>query len=224
MATLFKRALGLFVEFNDDEPENPQANSTTFTQAAANIANNGGANGTPTTFKFSTEQIEKFETHFEQLMDQANLPGPDYYEYCKMMETLEHHLPDENARMSAVFATLSVQGMTKEKLIATANSYKGIIETDHQNFEGALSNKAQSDINDRKQKSVDLQAKIKANADTIQALTKQITEMQAEIGALTKEIAEGEAKIETNQKGYLVAYQAMLNKIDTDIKKINNTI
>lgn len=217
MATLFKRALGLFVEFNDDETK---AAAPTFAQPTQQ----GGGSGLPQNIQFSNEQIEKFEAHFSDLMDKANLPGPDYYEYCKMMETLESHLPDEKTRMNAVFATLSVQGLTKEKLISTANTYKQVIETDHQNFQGALNDKTQSDVDDRKNKCLDLEEQMKKSSAQIQTLTQHIADCQAEIAKLQKEITEGEDKISQNQKGYLAAYQVMLSKIDSDINKINTTI
>jgi hypothetical protein len=38
--------------------------------------------------------IDKFDRHFETLFDQANLPGPDYYEFWKMMKTFKPHIKD----------------------------------------------------------------------------------------------------------------------------------
>ena len=218
MAKLLRKALGLFVELNDD---NEQAADTT---QGSNVSVNTASTSMPQNFRFHNEDLEKFEAHFEQLMDKANLPGPDYYEFCKMMEALEPHVPDEKARIGAVFASLSVQGMTKEKLVSTALQYKDIINSDHDNFNNALNQKSSSDIEEKKQECTDLQKKISDNSDMIQKLTKEITDSQVQIGKLTQEITDSESKLENNKKGYEVAYNAMINKINTDIKDIQTSI
>ena len=217
MAKFLRKALGLFVELNDDKEQ-----TTDVSQSAGNVTVNTPS--LPQNFRFHNEDLEKFESHFEQLMDKANFPGPDYYEFCKMMEALEPHVPDEKARISAVFASLSVQGLTKDKLVSTALQYKEIINNDHDNFNNALSQKSSSDIEEKKQTCVDLQKKISDNSEMIQKLTKEITDSQVEIGKLTQEISDNESKLENNKKGYEVAYNAMINKINTDIKDIQTSI
>jgi hypothetical protein len=211
MAKLLRKALGLFVEFNEN------ANTSVSTD-------NTRDENQPLQFHFQNEDLEKFETHFEQLMDGANLPGPDYYEFCKMMEALENAVPDENARVAAVFASLSVQGLTKDKLLNTAEKYQDIIENDHRNFNIALNSKSDSEISQKKQTSLELEKKISDNSELIQKLTKEITKSQIEIGKLKQEIMDSEDKLTKNTKGYEVAYNAMLNKIKSDIRTIQNSI
>jgi chromosome segregation ATPase len=217
MAKLLRKALGLFVELPDETDTGVNTNTQ------VNF-DNKNTNSQPPKFQFKNEDLEKFEAHFEQLMDAANLPGPDYYEFCKMMEALEKAVPDERARIAAVFASLSVQGLTKDKLLNTASKYLDIIDADHDNFNNALSNKSSSDIDQKKQRATDLEKKINDNSQLIQKLTREITECQEEIGKLSREISEGESKLETNRKGYEVAYGAMISKIKSDIRTIQNSI
>jgi hypothetical protein len=211
MAKLLRKALGLFVEFNDDN-------------IASTANQNPSDENEPAKFHFQGEDLEKFETHFEQVMDAANLPGPDYYEFIKMMEVLEKAVPDEKARMAAVFASLSVQGLTKDKLLKTAEKYQEVIENDHQNFNNALSAKSDSDINNKKQTALELDQTIRDNSELIQKLTKEITKSQVEIGKLKEQISESEDKLANSKKGYEVAYNAMLSKIKSDIRSIQTSI
>lgn len=83
MASFFKKALGVFVEFDDAPNDTPSSGSapSISREISSNPANHAEA--------------EKFEKYFDQLFDKANLPGPDYFEFYKMMETLEKHIPDE---------------------------------------------------------------------------------------------------------------------------------
>jgi hypothetical protein len=131
MANFLKKALGLFVEFEPNEKTDanvhhdvaqkfPLSNIKATTQAMPAM---------------SEADIDKFEQHFSGLFERSNLPGPDYYEFWKMMETLEAHVPDEKTRMAAVFATLSIQGLTKQTLLETAAQSKQIVETDRTEFE-----------------------------------------------------------------------------------------
>ena len=217
MASFLKKALGVFVEF-DETAEAPTNQVHTPVVSDRLKALN---------FPESTlEQgdVEKFEKHFDKLFEETNFPGPDYFEFWKMMETLEKHIPDETSRISGVFASLSIQGLTKEKLLQTAQQYKTVIEQDHTNFNNAVNSKSETDILARKKSIEDYDNKIAANAQEIQRLTKEITELQIKSSALKEEINQENAKLEANTKGYAIAYLAMIKKIDSDIVKIQNTL
>jgi len=214
----FKKALGIFVEFEEGQDPSKPANSN------PNPTTTVKTGGVTQKHSFNQEELDKFGKHFDKLFDQANLTGPDYYEFCKMMETLEAHIPDEKARMSAVFASLSIQGLTKEKLITTATQYKLIVEKDKKEFEGVVNLKAQAEIDSRKKQVDTLEKKIVENSELIQKLTKEISESQVKIGTIKGEIAKEEHKLHSNSSGYQFACEAMLNKINTDIQKLQTTL
>jgi hypothetical protein len=220
MASFFKKALGVFVEFEEDAKKN-QDDSTHQKQQNSTVVHNNSE--LPRT-QLSAADEEKFQKYFDQLMDKANLPGPDYYEFFKMMETLEAHIPDEKARFAATFASLSIQGLTKDKLIATANKYREIMENDRSNFEIALNNKFNVEVGRRQQEIVSFEKKIQHNADMIQKLTKEITDLQIQIGKLKTEMTEEENKLSLNKSGYMVSCAAVIGKISSDIQKIQTTL
>ncbi len=169
-------------------------------------------------------EAQKFEKYFDRLFDQANFPGPDYYEFYKMMETLEAHIHDEKARLSATYASLAIQGLTKKTLIETATKYKAIIEKDKMDFDKALNDKLKSEVGERQNQLQDLEKKIAANAERIQQLTKEITEAQVQTGKLKNEVMEEENRLRQNSNGYQLASQAVINKIVDDIQKIQSTL
>lgn len=217
MASFFQKALGVFVEFEEDKNTStpiPQSPSITTPLPTSGLTSSAEGQA----------EAEKFEKYFDRLFDQTNLPGPDYFEFYKMMETLEVHIHDEKARLSATFASLSIQGLTKQTLVDSANKYKAIIEKDKADFEKALKDKLTSEVGQRQK---DLQAhekKIAANSEQIQKLTKEITESQSLIGKLKKEVADEETKLAKNNNGYQLASQAIINKIITDTQKIQSTL
>ncbi len=246
MGNIFKKALGLFVEFEPEQGEKkagswgddglplqvkpPQrkqesegtehlpANSRQQVTAQPQPAASYQPSASQSTI--SPEDADKFEKHFEELFDGANLPGPDYYEFWKMMETLEAAVPDDKIRLTAVYASLQVQGLSKEKLLETAAAYQQIIEKDRTEFQGAVNAKASKDIEGRKATVVELEKKNAANAEKIQQLTKEIQDNNAAVEALKKEVIDEEAKLNNNRNGYNIACDAMMAMIGGDIQKI----
>jgi chromosome segregation ATPase len=217
MAGLFKKALSVFVEFDEDSNK-PTAPTSSKSQPISS------PKVETTKVSLNNEEIEKFEKHFDKLMDETNLPGPDYFEFCKMMEALEAAVPDEKARYAAVFASLATQGLTKEKLINTAAKYKMVIQEDKTKFEQAVNEKLKGEVESRKGEVSNLQNKIVQNTETIKKLTQEITDAQTKIQALGTEITEKESKIKNNIDGYSIASSAMLNKINVDIQKIESLL
>jgi chromosome segregation ATPase len=213
MASFFKKALGVFVEF-DDEQKADNTSVNQFTNLTAEVSRN----------PVNHAEAEKFEKYFDNLFEKANFPGPDYFEFYKTMEMLEAHIADETARVSATFASLAIQGLTKKTLLDTANKYRAIIEDDHVNFERVLTEKMNAEVGQRQSTLKSLEQKIASNSEQIQMLTKEITEAQVSMGQIKNEVLEQENKLTKNKNGYQVACQAVLNKISSDIQKIQTTL
>ena len=76
---------------------------------------------------------DKFNHYFNKLFEEANIPGPDYYEFSKMVEAMRS-IPDEEARYVAAFAGLNVQGLDKTRLLSTASEYLQLLDKDAANF------------------------------------------------------------------------------------------
>lgn len=225
---IFKKALSSFVEFDQKQkvPEHKQSEHATGV-VYGNV-------GTPVSSGFSTplqqpvqvnqNEIEKFTKHFEDLMDSANLPGHDYYEFLKVAQKLEHLIIDEKTRLTSAFASLSVQGLTKDILINSANKYIDIIEKDKEGFDDALKQKIDKEIGSRKSQIDNAQSQIEANNQKIQELAKQITTFQTQIQDLKKQCDEVETTIRKNTQSFSIAHDAIVNTIKTDIQKIQSII
>jgi len=197
MSSFGKKILSAFVELSDeDKPAESQP----------------PVNHAPAEKAVATEVSSKFSEHFNKLFADANLPGPDYYEFSKMTEAMQA-IADEKARYCAAFAGLQVQGLSKGKLLSSAMEYVQILEADavafHNTIDAALSEKVQS----RKKE-------IEEANERIQKLSQEIVTLQQHMGALTKEIAENEAKIEHSAAGYSAAMENSKNKLLQDIEKI----
>jgi len=205
MASFGKKFLSAFVELTDEKkqvtvPEEKEDFSTPVQPVKEVRANS----------------IEKFNQYFDRLFSEANLPGPDYFEFAKMTQAMAT-ISDEKGRYSAAFAGLSVQGLDKNKLLQTAEEYLKILETDATNFnstvDAALAEKVQA-----KQQEV-LQKK-----QRIEQLTREMSDLQNQMQLLQLEVKENEEKIESNTGGYKAASENRKQQIALDIARIKQHI
>ena len=223
MSNMFKKALELFVEFEPGS-DHPAHSTGGDDPLPLQEKNKKPSFATPVNGRafINLNELGKFEKHFEELFNEANFPGPDYYEFWKMMEKLETVVPDEIVRMMAVYSTLQIQGLSKEALINSAEKYRHIVDNDKQEFQQAVNTKVAGEIEGRKNSINELEKKNDANNQLTQKLLKEINENQQKINALEKELTDEEAKVSSNKSGYNLACDAMLAKLSDDIQKIKS--
>jgi outer membrane murein-binding lipoprotein Lpp len=217
---------GILSSFIEIEPKKkssvaPQAPAAPFFAAPAPVAAPA-----PGSIQFaqpmSTEDMDKFIAHFEKLMKDANLPGPDYYEFAKVMGTLKAHIHDERELMLAALGSLQAQSstITKDVLLSSAQHYMGIIQQNRQEFMQTLDAKKKSEMGTRTDEIDELTQKIVADKQQIDQLNKEMESFSAKIQALKAEAAEIEERLGKNGTGYITASDAMISKINGDIEKI----
>jgi uncharacterized protein YoxC len=203
MASLGKKILSAFVDIEEEH------------ESDSNIAGIS-ENKTPASFSTSEVNLEKFKAYFESLFTEANLPGPDYFEFSKMVAAMQS-IPDEKTRYISAFAGLSVQGLSKDGLTGSAAKYLSILETDAVNFSETVNAALQEKVEQKKQQ-------LKSKTERIQELTKEINDLNNSILLLGGEIKDNEEKITNNIHGYHAELEKFKVKIKDDIQKINNLL
>lgn len=206
MASFGKKILSAFVEMQDEEkPPAPKPAEPTQHYKA-----------TPVATESTGVNTEKFSQYFDKLFRDANLPGPDYFEFSKMIAAMSG-IPDERSRYTAAYAGLSVQGLDKSKLLATASEYLGILEKDAASFHSTVDAALQEKVHGKEKE-------IQAKSARIAQLSKEINELHQQIAALNNEVRENMEKIENNSGGYKAECERMRQRISGDIEKIKQFI
>jgi hypothetical protein len=215
MANLGKKILSAFVEVNDDkkpEAEKPPEKKENYQQPKP------ATTFTSTTVNNSYVPVgnSKFKDYFDKLFMEANIPGPDYFEFSKMIEAMQA-VPDEQVRYITAFAGLSVQGLDKQKLLTTASQYLQLLETDATSFHSTVDAALQEKVHEKKRQ-------MEEKEKRIQQLTQEISALHTEMLSMQNEIKENEAKIEANTGGYKYESEVMKDRINRDMEKIKRYI
>lgn len=205
MSSFGKKFLSAFVEVTDDKKEESMTMDEPVTKQTFTAGSQAVAEGN-----------SKFNEYFNKLFADANLPGPDYYEFSKMTDAMQG-IPDEKARYCAAFAGLQVQGLDKQKLLQSVQEYQQLLDADAKAFDDTVNTAVQEKVTGKKEA-------IEKAKNEMQQLSQQILQLQQQITAMTDEIAENEAKLESNKSGYLRTLESFHGKLSTDIEKIKQYI
>jgi uncharacterized small protein (DUF1192 family) len=202
MASFGKRILSAFVEVKDKEPTVP----------AKPAASQHQATPAEERYKPPLQNSDKFKQYFEKLFRDANIPGPDYFEFSKMIEAM-NSIADEKSSYSAAYAGLNVQGLDKVKLLSTAADYLQVLKTDAANFDSTVDAALREKVHDK-------QEEIKEKSKRIALLSQEIEDLHAQVKMLDAEIKDNEEKIESNSGAYKNEMGIMTGRILQDIEKI----
>ena len=150
-----------------------------------------------------------------------NLPGFDYIEFRQSLNKLSGLSMDEATVFKSAFATASTIGLTKEKLLKTANRYRDVVGGESMKFDSALNSKIKSKISDRNVKVEQAKKKIEAFQSEITRLEEQIKLYADGIETAKKEIETDKEHIKTTGVNFEKTLNTILDQIDRDILNIN---
>lgn len=206
MPSLGKKILGAFVDLGDDSSEGVQPEPTPAAKTENTVSYNTAAIG----------PSDKFKQYFETLLKDSNMPGPDYYEFIKMVEAM-HSITDEKIKYTTAFTGLSIQGLDKKKLLDSAAGYLQLLEKDAANFHSTVDNALQDKVIARKKEMTGI-------SQRIQELTKEINDLTGKLELMKNEVKDNEAKINASSGSYAFELDNIKNTIRQDIQKINQYV
>jgi len=159
---------------------------------------------------------QRFADYFDMLFSDANIPGPDYYEFSKMIRAMQL-IADEKSRYYAAYAGLQVQGLDKQKLLSTAAEYVRVLTADANQFQTTVEAALQEKVHSRT-------AEAEEKGRRIQVLSQEILKLQEEIAAMQREIGENKDKLTASSTAYVAESSRRKQEIEADIQKINHYI
>jgi hypothetical protein len=159
---------------------------------------------------------ERYAGHFDRLLADANIPGPDYFEFARMIAVMRG-IADEAARYNAAFAGLQVQGLNKQRLLDTAAEYLGVLTADAGQFQATVDASYKEKVRGK-------ESEAEEKAARMQSLSKEIIQLQQQIAALLEEVRTAKEKLAGGSSAYAAESKHRQQEIQRDIDKINQYI
>ncbi|TDH20648.1 hypothetical protein EXU57_21260 [Segetibacter sp. 3557_3] len=189
----------------------------------SNIAAPAQSQPAPASFQHTPAQpapglpLPEHQQYFEQLIDDANAKNPlfagtDFKEFIDSKTDIGN-ITDEETRYRTAFNVLKRTGLTKEKLVSTAQEYHNIIGRDLNAFQGAHAQQYQREVKHREQL-------IQKKAEELQALTEKINALKKEISQISQEMTETKDKLNLKKNSFLLAGEYKQAEIQTELQKI----
>jgi len=232
--SLLKHILSPFVEFEDDKKKEPvkEPVATTAARPTYKVPLNEnvehplitGTNINTTTPATVSAQrsamvtpLPEHEQYFEKLIDDANAKNPffqgtDYKEFIDSKTDIGD-ITDEETRYKTAFNVLKRTGLTKEKLISTAQEYHNLIGRDMNAFQTAHAQQYQKEVRQREQL-------LQKKAEELQALTERINILKKEISQVSQQLVETKDRLNTTKNSFLLAGENKQHEIQTELQKI----
>jgi len=168
----------------------------------------------------------KFVEHFVDLLEKANLPGPDYFEFKQALQSMDGLGLGEEKQFQAAWASFKAMGGIKDNAIlkTSADQYLSILSRDRESFlkdvERAITERVGSLTNEVKK----LEDDNAAFAKEIAGLQKKIDDNKNRLGQISGEVAEQSSKLNSNRDSFETTYNSFVEQINSDLNKINQYI
>ena len=168
------------------------------------------------------EKEEKAFQHFLNLLDKANLPGPDFFEFYNALKenikALGSSITDEKMLYVMVYNSLKGMGLKPDVLHSSGEQYVALLKEQFDLF-NSENQKVIDNVVGARQKKVD------SHNLAIQQKQEQIQKLQEEIVAHNTDIQNIHAEIQ-NETGNIeetrIAFESAFNKINNDFTQVTS--
>lgn len=221
-----KKILSFFIKDVEETAPGGQASGQTASKPAATAPEPSKPVPAPATVTNAagTGQIDKkFVEHFVNLLEKANLPGPDYFEYKQALQSMEGLGLGEEKQFQAAWASFKAMGGAKDTAVlkTSADQYLGILSKDRDSFLKDVERAIRERVGALQDEHKKLEETNAAYAQQIIDLQKKIDDNKNRISQISGEVSEQTAKINTNKESFEVTYLSFVDQIQSDLAKIN---
>ncbi len=153
-------------------------------------------------------------------LEKSNLKGFDYIEFKQSLAALANLNMDTATAMRSAFATASTVGLTKDKLLQTAEHYQQILNKEKLQFDAAMQKQIEQRVAGKQQEVEKLRQQIIQYKDQIKKLEDQINRSQATIDSADQHIEQAKSKIVQTKEKFETTFASVVSQINDDISNI----
>ena len=173
-------------------------------------------------FKAHGEDLDQKSVDFLiNALAKNNLPGFDYIEFKQSLATLTKMVDlDEATRYKSAFASAVAMGLSREKLLGSAEHYKKVLSNEKIQFDAALQKQIEQRVNAKKLEVEKLRKQIEDYQLKIRELEQKIQQTHLTINQQDEMVQAAMEKIETTKNGFESTLSSIMQEIDHDIQNI----
>ncbi len=153
-------------------------------------------------------------------IDRHNLEGFDYLEFKRSLQSLGDLSQDEATRFKSAFVVMQTMGISKEKLLQTAQHYLDVLKQEEQKFDQALTQQKERQVTSKVRQAEAIEQTVYQKVQQIKQLTAEVEANQAQIAQLKIELDEANQKIVHTKNDFTAAHYALVTQIEADMQKI----
>jgi hypothetical protein len=162
----------------------------------------------------------KIKESLTAALEENSLGSYDYLKFRKSSDAMKNVVADEISRFRAAFIAAQTLGVTKEKLIETANHYLKVLAEEERKFNDMVDSNNKSKIVAGEQTIKNLEDSIQSKALTIKNLSEEIAVLQKDKATAQTKLVEDKSRIEATTAGFTTTLNTFVQDIKTDISKI----
>lgn len=152
----------------------------------------------------------KFDSTLESIIEKENLPGPDVYELITSVKELQVSGLSEDQAYRSSFTAFKSMGLTKDKLIETANHYLSILSSVYSEFQTDIIGKKQDELTKLDEYRTQLMKEIESKTSELNELGIKRNSLNTEVISTKQEIDGSYNRMDSLFKGVILKIQNYL--------------
>lgn len=160
----------------------------------------------------------------EQVFTESNFEGLDMFEFIATIKNYENLPLAENTKYETAFATLSGLGLTKARILETAEQYKVIFEKCKAEFITDMDNELKNSVDALNSEAEVLTQDNVKKIEDITRLNQEIQANQEKIGKLKGDAVVNSNTLSNKKSTFENSYAVFINKIQFHIENVNKYI
>lgn len=158
----------------------------------------------------------------ENLSDalQKKIAGTAYGQFQKISSGMKTRIVDSSTRCIATGASLEAQGITKDKILTSAQEALGFLNTELEVFSQETVQDLTTADQQFQSKSVEISTAVQQKQDQIRALQDEISDLQKQKATLDITTAEKKSHLEVDKINFQNAVSVLSQEINNDISDI----
>lgn len=169
-------------------------------------------------FDKQNELDEKSRTFLLNAIKENNQSGFDYLEYKQALIRLEEMEMEPALAIQSAYTTATTVGLTREKLLDSAEFYLSVLNNEYKQFKKALEKQMEARVHSKEKQKSSLEKKRDNIRKKIRELEKEESEIVTKLEKMDADTEDARKKIEQTSDRFAETLNTITEKIQTDLE------